>query len=153
MSVAYDEIDLKLMPAPSKEQLEKLVREKSGYEKRWAARMLEKAVKNEGFITSYPYPVQVWMIGDQPVFSLGGEVTIEYTVKLKQMFGNNVFVAAYTNDVMGYIPSLKVLREGGYEGETSQMVYGLPSKWQPSIESDILSKAFELGTKVGLTGK
>ena len=93
------------------------------------------------------------MIGDQPVFSLGGEVTIEYTIKLKQMFGNNLYVAAYTNDVMGYIPSLKVLREGGYEGETSQMVYGLPSKWQPSIESDILGKAFELGTKVGLTGK
>lgn len=153
LSVAYDEVDLKLMPAPSKEQLEKLAREKSGYEKHWAERMLGKAVKNEGFITSYPYPVQVWMIGEQPVFSLGGEVTIEYTVKLKQMFGNNVFVAAYTNDVMGYIPSLKVLREGGYEGETSQMVYGLPSKWQPSIESDILGKAFELGTKVGLTGK
>ncbi len=153
LSVAYDEIDLKFTPAPSKEQLETLVREKTGYEKRWAARMLEKAKKNERFMTSYPYPVQVWMIGDQPVFSLGGEVTIEYTVKLKQMFGNEVFVAAYTNDVMGYIPSLKVLREGRYEGETSQTVYGLPSKWQPSIESDILGKAYELGTKVGLTGK
>src|SRR5690606_12653490 len=102
------------------------------------------------FMTSYPYPVQVWMIGEQPLFSLGGEVTIEYTLKIKQMFGNNVFVAAYTNDVMAYIPSLKVWREGGYEGETSQMVYGMPSKWEPSIESEILYKLFELGKKAGV---
>lgn len=150
LATAYEEIDLGLLPAPSKEQLTKLVAEKSGYEKRWAERMLQKKANNERPLTSYPYPVQVWLLGNQPLFSLGGEVTIEYTIKIKQLFGNNAFVAAYTNDVMGYIPSLKVWREGGYEGETSQMVYGLPAKWQPSIESEILNKVFELGKKVGL---
>ena len=153
LGTAYEEIDLGFMPAPSKEQLAKLVKEKNGYEKRWAERMLQKAERNEPFMKSYPYPVQVWMLGEQPLFSLGGEVTIEYTVKIKQMFGNHAFVAAYTNDVMGYIPSLKVWREGGYEGETSQTVYGLPAKWTPSIESDILNIAFQLGRQLGLTGK
>ena len=27
-----------------------------------------------------------------------------------------MWVAGYSNDVMAYIPSLRVLREGGYEG-------------------------------------
>jgi neutral ceramidase len=153
LSTAYAEIDLEFMPAPTKEELTKMIAEKGGYEKKWAERMLQKSSKGEKNITSYPYPVQLWMIGDQPLFSLGGEVTIEYAVQLKQMFGNEVFVAAYTNDVMGYIPSQKVLREGGYEGETSQKVYGLPAKWKPSIESDILNKALELGSKVGLSRK
>lgn len=153
LSIGYEEIPLALMPAPNKKELTQLIGQKSGYEKRWAERMLQKVQNNEPLITSYPYPVQVWMIGDQALFSLGGEVTIEYTVKIKQMFGNQVFVAAYANDVMGYIPSLKILREGGYEGETSQAVYGLPSKWKPAIESDILNKVFELGSRVGLSGK
>lgn len=153
LATAYSEIDLKLMPAPTREQLEKKAATAAGYEKRWTLRMLEKVKKNEPLITSYPYPVQAWMIGEQPLVSLGGEVTIEYTVKIKQLFGNNVFVAAYSNDVMGYIPSLKVWQEGGYEGETSQMVYGLPSKWQPSIESEILNEVFKLGNKAGFQGK
>jgi len=150
---AYGEVDLKLLPGPSVQELEKTISSQSGYLKRWAERMLAENKAGKKYMTSYPYPVQVWMLGDQPIVSLGGEVTIEYTLKIKQMFGNNVFVAAYTNDVMAYIPSLKVWREGGYEGETSQMVYGLPSKWEPSIESEILLKVYELGKKAGFPVK
>ncbi|GAA4432789.1 hypothetical protein GCM10023091_05440 [Ravibacter arvi] len=150
LSTTYSEIDLAFNPAPTREQLEKKVAATSGYEKRWAERMLDKVKKNEPLMKSYPYPVQVWMIGEQPVFSLGGEVTVEYTVKIKEMFGKHVFVAAYTNDVMGYIPSLRVWKEGRYEGETSQMVYGLPAKWHPSIESSIMKEVADLSKKAGV---
>ena len=66
------------------------------------------------------------------------------------MLGNNVFVSAYNNDVMAYIPSLTVWREGGYEGDTSQKVYGMPAKWEPSLEAEILLKVYELSKKVGI---
>jgi hypothetical protein len=47
-------------------------------------------------------------------------------------------VTSYANDVMAYIPSLRVLREGGYEGNTSMMVYGMPAqRWSESIEETI----------------
>jgi hypothetical protein len=70
--------------------------------------------------------------------SLGGEVVVEYANALKQRYGQNLFVMAYSNDVMGYIPSETVLREGGYEGDTSQMVYGLPGRWAPGLQNRIL---------------
>ena len=47
---------------------------------------------------------------------------------------------AYANDVMAYIPSLRVLKEGGYEGG-SMIYYGLPAVWGPGIEAAIVKEA------------
>jgi hypothetical protein len=60
------------------------------------------------------------------------------------MFGGDIFVLGYSNDVMAYIPTAVILQEGGYEGESSQMVYGLPAKWAPEIESLILQEVVRL---------
>jgi hypothetical protein len=56
----------------------------------------------------------------------------------------------YCNDVMGYIPSLRILREGGYEGATSQIVYDLPSTWRADIESQIISGIIQQAEKMGI---
>ena len=76
--------------------------------------------------------------------SLGGEVVVEYAIGLKKMFGRDIFVMGYCNDVMGYIPSVTILNEGGYEGDSSQRVYGLPSKWSPEIESLIYGEIVKI---------
>lgn len=67
-------------------------------------------------------------------FALGGEVVIEYAIELKRIFGQNTFVLGYSNDVMAYIPNSAILTEGGYEGASSQIVYGLPSTWLPILK-------------------
>ncbi len=149
LTTVYSEIDLLLSSPPDESELQNIVQTTSGYSKRWAATMLEKIKKKEVLITSYPYPVQAWMIGEQPLVTLGGEVTIEYAIKIKQIFGNHTFVMTYANDLMGYIPSLKILKEGGYEGERAQMVYGLPAKWDASIETTILNEVIRIGKKAG----
>jgi hypothetical protein len=46
----------------------------------------------------------------------------------------------YANDVMAYIPSLRVLKEGGYEGATAMIYYGLPSPWGPKVEDLIVTE-------------
>ena len=51
---------------------------------------------------------------------------------------------AYANDVMAYIPSLRVLREGGYEGNDSMIYYGLHGPWQPTVESLIIEEVHKL---------
>ena len=55
----------------------------------------------------------------------------------------------YTNDVMSYIPSARVLKEGGYEADSSQIYYGMPGKWSPMIEDAIVAKVKTLAAQVG----
>ena len=69
--------------------------------------------------------------------ALGGEPVVDYAVKLKTQYGSNLFVLGYSNDVMAYIPSRTVLAEGGYEGATSQIAFGLPGTWKPTLETKI----------------
>ncbi len=145
LATAYSEIELPLNKAPTKEELLKKAGESSeGYQKRWATRLLKKIEGGDSLRKSYPYPVQVWKLGDQPIFILGGEVVIEYAIELKRIFGQGIFVLGYSNDVMAYIPNSAILREGGYEGASSQIVYGLPGTWASNIEIDILQEVMKL---------
>jgi hypothetical protein len=149
-SAAYAEIDLYLNPPPSEEALVQLEKESTSFTRQWAGRHLEMYRKGKSFISSYPYPLQVWNLGDQPIMILGGELVIEYAIDLKRIFGKDIFVMGYANDVMAYIPSETILEEGGYEGDISQMVYGLPGKWKPGIQSLILNEMTRLAIKAGI---
>ncbi len=137
LTTGYTEIDLPFEePLPASE-LEKIA-QGNNYEGRWAASMLHDMHSGNPIMTSYPYPVGFWQMGKQVMFILGGEVLISYTICLKEIFGENLFVMAYANDIVSYIPSKKVLEEGRYEGDTAPRVYGLPAKWDPSIETLII---------------
>ncbi|MFO0925502.1 MAG: hypothetical protein U0736_00465 [Gemmataceae bacterium] len=110
----------------------------------------QRAVLEKGgaLAAAYPhYPVQVWRLGEQVLWvALGGEVVVDYSLRLKKELagGPTVWVAGYANDVMAYIPSLRVLKEGGYEADSSMIYYGLPSPWGPSVESRIVEKVHAL---------
>lgn len=144
LKTAYSEVELSLGAMPTKQELLKTAAESSGSNKRWATRLLNQLDRGDSLMRSYPYPVQLWQLGDQLIFSLGGELVIEYAIKLKEMYGQNIFVMGYSNDVMSYIPSGRILLEGGYEGERSQKTYGLPASWAPGIETKILNGFIEL---------
>ncbi|MEJ7769222.1 MAG: neutral/alkaline non-lysosomal ceramidase N-terminal domain-containing protein [Chitinophagaceae bacterium] len=151
LSTSYAEIQLPLNAPPTREELlKRAALLTSPYQKQWSARLLKKMEAGESLMTAYPYPVQVWKLGDQPIFVLGGEVVIEYAISLKRVFGQDIFVFGYSNDVMAYIPSLGILQEGGYEGASSQMVYGLPNTWQASIETLILQQILQLAREAGV---
>jgi hypothetical protein len=90
-------------------------------------------------------PVQAWQFGGQQLLiTLGGEPVVDWALKFKQEFGPQTWVAGYCNDVMTYIPTLRVLNEDkpplaqprwGYEGAHALMVYGLPaSRWADDVE-------------------
>jgi neutral ceramidase len=150
LSTAYTEVPLSLNPAPGKADLARMAEEYSGYQKRWATRMLKKVENGEPLLTGYPFPLQVWNVGGQSIFALGGELVVEYAIELKRVFGPDAFVMGYSNDVMAYIPSTTILREGGYEGKTSQMVYGLPGTWASNIETVILHEIVRLARQAGV---
>lgn len=149
LSTAYSEVELQLENPPSEDKLITMIDSLTDYRQRWAKRMLEMKRNGEPIKTTYPYPVEVWNLGGQIMVAMGGETTIGYAINLKKVLGSDIFVMGYSNDVMSYIPTVTILEEGGYEGETSQMVYGLCGKWKPSIESEILGEIKKLAKQVG----
>src|SRR5690606_12417915 len=124
----YAEIPLPFAELPSREQI---IRDTESTNKFIAARAknLLAQLEKEGLPKDYPYPVQVWRLGENLTWvSLGGEVVVDYSLRLKkELDPANTWVAGYCNDVMAYIPSLRVLKEGGYEGATSMIYYGQPT--------------------------
>lgn len=147
---AYTEVDLGLNQSPTIEELTRFCEVTSGYQKRWGERMLKEAKSGKKFRESYPFPLQIWKVGDQPIFVLGGELLVGYTIRLKEIFGYDSFVMGYSNDVMSYIPTARVLHEGGYEGAAAQVVYGMPATWTYDIESDIIHGMVELAKSINL---
>ena len=103
-----------------------------------------------GVPSTYPYLIAVWKLGrDIDFVHLGGEVVVDYALRLKsELNGTRTWVAGYANDVMAYIPSRRVLAEGGYEGGGSNVYYGLPGLWHPESEAKIISVVHEHYSKM-----
>lgn len=153
LQTEYSEITLELENAPSKEELANIASKETGYIKNWALNMIKRSGQGEVFIRKYPYPVQLWKLGDQAIIALGGEPVVDYAINMKKLLGPDLFVMGYSNDVMAYIPTAEILREGGYEGHTSQMAFGMPAKWKESIEPAIMNEVSRLAIKAGMSLK
>ena len=149
LGTTYEEISLALSTPPSADELRMSAEEHDGYPGRWATRLLQNIENGHSLTNAYPYPIQTWQLGDQAIVALGGEVVVDYAIALKRLLGEQLFVVAYANDVMGYIPSTRVLREGGYEGASSQRVYGLPSTWRADVEPLIIAEVLKQIRAVG----
>ena len=100
---------------------------------------------NKGWNTeTYSYPIQGIRLGNEfRMIALGGEVVVDYSLRTKKEFpGKNIFVAGYSNEVMCYIPSERVLKEGGYEADSSMIYYGMPGPFENGIEEKIMAAIY-----------
>jgi hypothetical protein len=114
-----------------------------GYEARLT---LERMERGKPIPSTIDYPFQVWNFDNKMVMvNLGGEVVVDYSIRLKDEYGaEHLWVNAYSNDVPCYIPSRRVLKEGGYEGETNMYWYDKPLPFAPAVEDDIVNAVGEL---------
>ncbi len=96
--------------------------------------------------TAVRYPVQAWRFGGElAMVFLGGEVVAEYALRLRRELGaDRVWVNAYANAVPCYIPSTRVLAEGGYEAERAMDFYGLPTRLVGDVEERIIGAVHAL---------
>ena len=146
----YRETDLALEHIPTADELETDLKSNDVYIVRRAEWLKTKIAADGKLSPTYPYPVQMWAIGnDVKLTFLGGEVVVDYALRLNaELPGKANWIAGYSNDVMAYIPSKRVLMEGGYEGATSMVYYGLPSRWGPDVEEQIVRTAQELSLEL-----
>jgi hypothetical protein len=140
------EIPLALAHVPTAEEVEQEAQSKDRFVASRARSYQKRLAAGESIPASYVYPVEVWRLGNKlALVTLGGEVVVDFALRLKAAYGReHTWVAGYTNDVMAYIPSRRVLIEGGYEGGGAMVYYGLPSPWAPSVEEDIVAAVDKL---------
>ncbi len=146
LRTAYAELDLPFAHLPDLKELKESTRSSNRSEVS-RARLLLQHLDREGELSEvYPDPVETWRLGDLTWVMLGGETVVDYSLRLK-LETQADFVASYANDVMAYIPSERVLKEGGYEGGSAMLYYGLPSPWSAGLEDRIVR---EVARQIGL---
>jgi hypothetical protein len=141
LRTTFAEIELPLAELPSHEEWHSRAKEQNitGHH---ARRNLARLQRGEALPTSVRYPVQTWTFGDDlAMVFLGGEVVVDYVHLLRNRFdANRLWATAYCNDVACYIPSERVLREGGYEGGAAMLWYDLPAPLASGIEKRIVDE-------------
>jgi len=104
---------------------------------------LARLDRKEALRDKIDYSVQTWQFGDSlAMVFLPGEVVVDYSLRLKrELDGHRLWINAYANDAPCYIPSERVLREGGYEGGGAMVYYDLPGPFRSGLEQKILDAA------------
>jgi hypothetical protein len=105
-----------------------------------ARRHLARLNRGESLPGALPYSVQTWTFGRSlAMVFLPGEVVVDYALRLKaELDGTRLWLTSYANDVPCYIPSRRILQEGGYEAETSLWYYDRPQRLAPETEDLIV---------------
>jgi hypothetical protein len=136
---------------PTADQLKARLNDPLVQAARQAKVMLATMEKGERLPSTYAVPVQAWRFGDElTMVFLGGEVVVDYAIRLKREIGSkHVWVTAYANDVMGYVASERVRREGGYEVDTSMVLYNQPGPWVTGTEEKLVARVHEIVAQAG----
>jgi hypothetical protein len=149
LAVAFGSADLPLESGFTREDLEKLAANKRDARTWGATQMLALLDRGDKPPTHYSCPVSVWQFGrDLTLVGLSGEVVVDYVTLLEKALGpNQLWIAAYCNDVFGYLPSAHVLSEGGYE--TRGLYTGGAGFFTPAAQDVLVETVRELAQKVG----
>lgn len=149
LKTELDYVDLPLQDPPSAEEIDRLAAGQSGW-RAWVAKQMKSILQQEGKLpTCYHCPVAVWQFGqDLTLVALSGEVVVDYVPLLERALGPlNLWVAAYCNDVFGYIPSAQVLADGGYE--TRGVYAGGIGFFAPEAQDLLVEKVRQLAGRAG----
>lgn len=108
---------------------------------------------NKGWdITVYRYPIQAIRFGKSlTLLGMAGETVVDYSLWVKQQYSKErIFVAGYSNEVMCYIPTKRIIQEGGYEPDSCMIYYVMPGPFKEKIEEKILKGIKAVMKKVGV---
>ena len=138
-------IDLPLAGARTRSEWAQQAKEK-GANGIFARSILERLDRGERIESSVRYPVQTWTFGsDLAMTFLGGEVVADYGLRLKrELDATRLWVNAYSNDVAFYVPSKRMIPEGGYEVIGSMVYYGHPASLDEATEDLIVRTVLDL---------
>lgn len=145
IEAAREEFALPLAKLPTREEFAERAKQKGpiAYHAQLNGQRLDRGEK---LPTTAPYEAQTWTFGNAlAMVFLPGEVVVDYQRRLKrELDGKRLWVNAYANAMPGYIPSRRVLAEGGYEVDGSRFYYDLPQRFAPEVEATIIEQVHKL---------
>ncbi len=146
LRVDLDRVRLPLETVP-REKLEVMLKG-PGYLKYNAQRMLADMDEGKPLLTEYLAPIALWQFGDDlTLVGLSGEVVSDFVPLIGQAVGpQQLWIAAYTNDTFGYLPSAAIISEGGYETRGLIPQAGF---FSPQAEKVAVAKVAEMAKKAG----
>jgi hypothetical protein len=153
LKTAFADVPLPLESPPSLPELHARLQRYAGAETglndfyaRVESNLLQMLENGGRWPAHVSYPVQVWQFGaDLKFIALSGEPVADYALRFKHQYGwDNTWVSGYSTDVMAYVPSRRVRREGDYEGETGMPEYGWPSPFTEGVEELIAAQVATL---------
>lgn len=142
VAVRSERVDLPLAELPPREFWEKRAAVADGHVSLHAKAQLARLDRGEKLRTAVSYPIQTWCFGDDlAMVFLAGEVVVDYSARLKsELVADRVWTTGYSNDFSFYIPSERILREGGYEGGDAFIYFDMPAKFAPGLEKRIIDE-------------
>jgi hypothetical protein len=146
LRMEFAEIEIPFDRLPTRKELRSSLPGRTGVPKRELEYQLSLLKNGDHRPRSLRYPIHVWQFGSGlKLIALSSEAVTDYSLRFKQLYGwENVWVSAYNDDYHCYIPSLRVWREGGYEGLTGMLECALPGPLAPIVEEMIAAKVDDL---------
>jgi hypothetical protein len=141
LRVAYDVATLDLTPLPPIEELRSDAKLRdSKVEARKAKYLLGLIDAGQQVPLTQPCPLHVARFGDDLLMVfISGETVVDYSLRCKRDFrGPFVWVAGYCDDVFAYLPSRRVLLEGGYEGRDSIVHQLVATPFEHNVEDRVM---------------
>ena len=151
LKVELQAIALPLEHTLSREQLREIVDKKPSYwHERNARRMLERLNRNEPLPENYRTTIALWQFGDDlTLVGLPGEGVADYALLLREVLGpEHLWIAAYCNESFGYLPTAKMLHEGGHETMCLTLAVGF---FSPKVQDVVIDAVRQLARKAGRT--
>ncbi len=139
---AYEEVDLPLVEPPGRQQIEKDAQSKDSAVKQRAEVYLKLLDNGQPLPRAVKLPVAALRFGgDLTLLLMGGEVLVDYSRRLKRLLAeDHPWTIGYAYEVPCYIPSARVIKEGGYEVDSSLTYYGLYGPFRGELEDVILNR-------------
>ena len=142
LRVAYERVDLPLEHTWPRARWEEIARGPT-----WHARNAKAAIQRidcgQALPESYQAHLAVWRFGAELLLvGLPGEAVCEYAARIRKAVGApGVLIASCANESLGYLPTARILREGGHESMCLTLDHGF---FRPEVEELIIARVARL---------
>lgn len=136
------QISLPLNRTPTREELVEQTGKGRPTDRYNAQTQLARLDRGEKLLTRIDYVIQTWTFGESLCTTfLAGEVCVDYAHRLKRELDRERFwLHGYSNDFCCYIPSERLVKEGGYGGGAEVPYFALPATLQGGLEQKIVDE-------------